>query len=138
VDDGGVAHADSEAELVDGDAEETEIEENPEIVAGPTDAAGASGVGKGGETQAKKIDEEHEDAGEDEAERGEGEWVHVAESDFGGDVVEGPDDDKEGDGGREYTAGGRLGGGGVEGHGNGWEYYTWGEGEESLQFTVYS
>ena len=60
-------------------------------MAGPTDASGAGGVGEGGKTEAEKIDEEHEDAGEDEAERGEGEWVDVAKSDFGGDVIDGPD-----------------------------------------------
>ena len=63
MNDGSVAHADDEADLVEGEAEETEIEEDPKIMEGPTDAASAGGFGEGGETEAEEIDEENEDAG---------------------------------------------------------------------------
>src|SRR5271157_2335054 len=112
----GVAQTDGEAELVHGNAEETQIEKDPHVAAGPAGAAGAGGFGKGGQTKAKKVDEDHEDSGEDEAERGEGERVNVAESDFGGKIVEGPNGDEKGNGRREDTAGGGLGGGGVKAH----------------------
>jgi len=116
MDDRGVAQANGEAELVHGDAEETQIEKDPEIMAGPAGAAGTGGFGKGGQTKADEIDEDHEDAGEDETERGEGERLDVAERDFGGEEIEGPDGDEEGDGGREYTAAGGLATAGVKAH----------------------
>ena len=116
MDDRGVAQADGEAELVHGDAEETEIEKNPNVAAGPAGAAGVGGFGEGGQAQADEVNEDHEDGGEDEAERSKGERVHVTESDFASEEIEGPDGNEKGDGGREYTAAGGLASAGVNAH----------------------
>jgi len=86
-DDGGmadrrVAQADGEAELVDGDADEGEIEEVPVVVESAFLFVSGERFGKHGHTAADGIEEEDENAGEDETEGSKGESGHVAESDF--------------------------------------------------------
>ena len=114
---GGVAQSDGEADLIDGDSEKAEIDEGPEIFEAPSLLAGAGGFGKNGKTAAKGEEEDEEDGGEDDAERGEGEWRPITERDFASDEVDGPDGQKDGDGRVDGGAAGRGAVGRVYAHG---------------------
>jgi hypothetical protein len=48
-------------------------------------------VAKGREAPAKRIEQEHEDAGENDADGGEGHRGEITKSDFSGDEIKGPD-----------------------------------------------
>jgi hypothetical protein len=77
-----VAQANRKADLIDGDAEESEIEEGPVVVESVFLFVSGKRFGKHGHTAADGIEEEDENAGEDETEGSKGECGHVAESDF--------------------------------------------------------
>jgi len=72
--------------------------------------------GEGGEASGNGVDGEHEEGGGDYAKGGEGERLEVAESEFDGEVVDGPDGHDEGDGGDEDGTGGAVAVGGIYAH----------------------
>ncbi len=72
--------------------------------------------GEGAESRGDWVDGEHEGGGGDYAEGGEGERLEGAESDFYGEVVDGPDGHDEGDGGDKDGARGAVAVGGFYVH----------------------
>ena len=74
--------------------------------------------GEGAEAGGDRVDGEHEGGGADYAERGEGERLEGAESDFDGEVVDGPDGHDEGDAGDEDGTRGTVAVGGIYVHGS--------------------
>jgi len=85
--------------------------------------------GEGRETRGDWMDGEHEDGGGDYAERGEGERLEIAEREFDGEIVDGPDGHDDGDARDEDEAGGMVAVGGFYVHGRGrgediggWDY----------------
>ena len=84
--------------------------------------------GESWEARGDWIDDEHEGGGSDYAERGEGERLERAESEFDGEVIDGPDGHDEGDAGDEDGAGGAVAVGGFYVHGS--------EGRADTQFII--
>ena len=132
----GMVEADREAELVDGDAEEAEIEEDPEIQGRVTGGAWeeereiprfarnvvvmcCGGAAEDGEAGAERGDGKHEEAGADDAERRKGESGKIAQTPFDDEEVQSPDSHERGD--RESDEGARwsAGDGRVYAHGIG-------------------
>ena len=121
VGDAGVAEAEGETELIDADAEEAEVGEDPVIMKKwPFGLAQAKrvtsgewrdnrrcfcgGMGQGGrafaedgEAGAERGDEDHEEARGNNAEGSEGERGEIADTDFDDEKIEGPDGNDEGD-----------------------------------------
>jgi hypothetical protein len=74
--------------------------------------------GEGWEARGDWIDDEHEGGGGDYAEGGEGKRLEGAESEFYGEIVDGPDGHDEGDAGDEDGARGAVAVGGIYAHGS--------------------
>lgn len=90
--DGGVAQPYREANLVDRNAKEAEIEKRPEVFEGsPSLLERARGFGKNGQTTADGKEQDEEDGSEDYAEGGKREWRPVAKGNFADDKIDGPD-----------------------------------------------
>src|SRR5216684_7724981 len=67
--DRGIAQSDREARLIDGDAEEAQIKEGPEIAPSKTGAARSRGLRKHWQTPADSVDRHHDRSRENDAER---------------------------------------------------------------------
>jgi len=126
-DDGGmadrrVAQADGEADLIDGDDEESEIGEGPEIARGDSPPFYRL---EGGKAAAERGEADHENGSEHDAEGGQGERRKRTKSGFDGEEVERPNSHEENDGSDEDGARRRWTGGGVYAHGREPENIWW-------------
>ena len=122
VGDVGVAEADGEADLIDGDDEESEIGEGPEIARGDSPPFYRL---EGGKAAAERGEADHENGSEHDAEGGQGERRKRTKSGFDGEEVERPNSHEENDGSDEDGARRRWTGGGVYAHGREPENIWW-------------
>ena len=85
--------------------------------------------GEGREARGDRVDGKHEDGGGDYAERGQGDRLEIAQGEFDGEIVDGPDGHDDGDAGDEDGIGGTVAVGRFYVHGRGrdegigrWDY----------------
>jgi len=102
----GVAETEGEEELVNGDTEEAEVGEGPEIV--KRDSRFVSCGREKRQACTERGEDDHEETGGDDAERAEGESRKMAKSNFDDEEIDGPNGHEERDRKCDRGAGGRA------------------------------
>ena len=127
--DAGVSKTYREAHLVQANTEKSEIGKGEKIAERARFLVCFEIRGESAEPRGDWIEGEHEGGGADYAERGERERLEITESEFDGEVVDGPDGHDDGDAADEDGARGAAAVGGFYVHGRGrgedidhWDY----------------